>query len=141
MPAIYCHNVNVTDDHIDIQGHANNLVYLRWMQDAAVAHSAAQGWDGQRYQELSAGWVVRSHFIEYQSPAFAGDAVTVRTWVSDFRKVTSVRNYRIVRGAETLAVAETNWAFIDLERRVPKRVPAELIKDFEIVLSDGEIAP
>ena len=68
MPAIYLHNVKVTDEHIDIQGHANNLVYLRWMQDAAVAHSAAQGWDGERYRELSAGWVVRSHFIEYLVP-------------------------------------------------------------------------
>ena len=136
MPAIYQHHVSVTDEHIDIQGHANNLVYLRWMQDAAVAHSAVQGWDGERYRELSAGWVVRSHFIEYQSPAFAGDNVIVRTWVPEFGKVTSIRKYRIVRAETTLAIAETNWAFIDLRRRVPKRVPAELIDDFDIVASD-----
>ena len=44
MPAIYCHSHVVRDDEIDGLGHVNNLHYLKWMQDAAVAHSAAQGW-------------------------------------------------------------------------------------------------
>lgn len=136
MPAIYLHNVDVTPEHIDSQGHTNNLVYLRWMQDAAVAHSAAQGWDGRRYLELGAGWVVRSHFVEYQKPAFAGDKVIVRTWIPEFGKVTSVRKYRIVRGDDTLVVAETNWAFVDLKRRVPKRVPVEVSSAFEIIADD-----
>ena len=48
-------------DEIDGQGHANNVAYVQWMQDAAVAHSAAQGWPGERYVELGCGWVVRSH--------------------------------------------------------------------------------
>lgn len=136
MPAVYLHHVSVTDEHIDIQGHANNLAYLRWMQDAAVAHSAAQGWDAKRYQSLGAGWVVRSHYIEYLAPAFTGEKVTVRTWVPEFKKVTSIRKYKIVRDKKILATAETNWAFVDLNRRIPKRVPAELMADFEFVDDD-----
>ena len=33
----------VAADEIDEQGRANNVVYVSWMQDAALAHSAALG--------------------------------------------------------------------------------------------------
>jgi acyl-CoA thioester hydrolase len=138
MPAVFDFEHTIGDGEIDAQGHVNNLEYLRWMQSAAVAHSVAQGWPAERYQQIGAGWVVRSHHIEYLRPAFAGEKILVRTWVSDFRKITSLRKYRILRvsDAEILAVAQTNWAFIGLERRVPRRVPSELVESFIVVADD-----
>jgi acyl-CoA thioester hydrolase len=55
--------------------------------------------------------------------------------VADFRKTTSRRKYRILRPADDtlLAVAETNWVFICYQRRVPRRVPAEVSGAFEVV--------
>ena len=147
MPAIYefCHVVQ--DDEIDPQGHVNNLEYLKWMQTAAVDHSAAQGWPGKRYREIGGGWVARKHTIEYLQPAFAGEKIIVRTWVAGFRKVSSLRKYRVVRPtadtdgdgneAETvLAVAETLWAFIGLQRHVPRRIPPEVVDAFDIVAAE-----
>ncbi|HQU47038.1 MAG TPA: acyl-CoA thioesterase, partial [Pirellulales bacterium] len=84
MPAIYEHHHVVRPDEIDELGHANNLAYLRWLQDAAVAHSAVQGWPAEAYRKLGLGWVVRSHEITYERPALPGDAVVVRTWVASF---------------------------------------------------------
>lgn len=135
MPAIFEHHLIVPESAIDGQGHANNLEFVRWMQDAAIAHSSAQGWTAERYRELGAGWVVRSHKIEYLQAAFAGDEVVVFTWVADFRKIRSRRKYKIVRtrDQEVLAEAETEWAFIGLAARVPRRVPPELIEAFEVV--------
>ena len=45
---------------------------------AALAHSAAEGWPAEAYQKLGAGWVVRSHQIEYLQPAFPGDQIVVQ---------------------------------------------------------------
>ena len=59
MPEIYEHLHTVADHEIDALGHANNVAYVEWMQDAALAHSAAQGWPPEAYQSLGAGWVVR----------------------------------------------------------------------------------
>src|SRR5690348_855798 len=116
MPAILEYPHRVTAEDLDLLGHANNLSYLKWMQSAALAHSAAQGWPTDSYTRLGAGWVVRSHRIEYLQPAFEGDVVVVRTWVADMKKVTSLRRYEIVRDASDkrvlLAKAETDWAFI-----------------------------
>ena len=140
MVAVYEHRLVVTPAAIDEQGHVNNLEYIRWMQDAAVAHSALQGWSGARYLDLGAGWVARSHWIEYLQPGFAGDELVVYTWVSGFRKVRSLRKYKVVRtsGQTVLAVAETDWAFIGLQDRVPRRVPPEVRDAFVIVPPEQE---
>ena len=140
MPAIYDHTHTVLESEIDGQGHVNNIEYVKWMNWAAVAHSSLQGWPPERYREVGAGWVVRTHRIDYLQAAFAGEEIVVRTWVSDFKKVTSLRKYRILRPSDnaTLAVAETNWAFIGLEHHVPRRIPAELSGAFELVAVENE---
>jgi acyl-CoA thioester hydrolase len=138
MPAIYEHPHAVLDSEIDVLGHASNLAYVAWMQAAALAHSAAQGWPAQRYQELGAGWVVRSHQIEYLRPAFAGEALVIRTWVATFRKVTSLRRYQIIRLADqrVLATAATDWAFINYQTGLPTRLPPGLAQAFELVVDE-----
>jgi acyl-CoA thioester hydrolase len=140
MPAIYEHRLTVPAEAIDGQGHVNNLEYIRWMQDAAVAHSQAQGWPASRYERLGGGWVVRTHRVEYLQAAFAGDQVVIYTWVADFRKIRSLRKYKMIRQADeiVLATAETDWAFIGLEHRVPRRIPSELAEAFEVVPAERE---
>ena len=135
MPAIFEYVLTVTEDDIDGQGHANNVAYVNWMQSAAVEHSTAQGWPPERYLEIEAGWVARKHFIEYLQPAFLDQMIVVSTWVSNLKKVTSQRKYKIIRPADNvvLAAAETNWAFIGLKHHVPRRIPQELIESFEVV--------
>lgn len=139
MSSIFEYAIEVRDSDIDVLGHVNNVVYLQWMQNAAYAHSAALGWTLERYLSLGAGWVARLHQIEYLQPAFAGQRVIVKTWVADMKKVTSMRRYRMVRMdlpmRETLlAVAHTNWAFIDYKRGTPIRIPAEMSVDFPLVI-------
>ncbi|MGQ0633310.1 MAG: acyl-CoA thioesterase [Planctomycetaceae bacterium] len=137
MPAVFDYFHTVVAADLDSLGHANNVSYLVWMQSAAVAHSAAQGWPTEAYQRLGAGWVVRSHQIEYLRPAFAGDAIVVRTWVADTKKATSLRRYQILRrhdsGPVTLAVAATDWAFVDFATGILKRIPPEVAGAFEVV--------
>lgn len=151
MHSVFEYPVIVSESDIDVLGHVNNVVYVQWMQNAAYAHSAALGWTLQRYMELGAGWVARLHQIEYLQPAFVGQEVIIRTWIADMKKVTSTRQYRMIRmdppaadeqgivdpkapGQETvLAVAHTTWAFIDFKRRTPKRIPAEMAADFPLI--------
>jgi acyl-CoA thioester hydrolase len=134
MPEIYDHHHAVADDEIDTQGHVNNVAYVEWMQAAALAHCAAQGWPGERYHNLGCGWVARSHHIEYRQPALPGQNVIVRTWVATMTRVTSIRRYRILRAddGEILATAETKWAFIDSATGRPRRIPDEVAGAFQI---------
>jgi acyl-CoA thioester hydrolase len=132
MTEVFEYFHTVTNDEIDEQDRVNNVVYVSWMQDAAVAHSAAYGWTAERYSKLGMGWVARSHYIEYLRPAMAGDEIVVETHVDDMKKVTSRRIYKIIRRAdrEVLAKAETNWAFVDYETGKPTRIPREVTETF-----------
>jgi acyl-CoA thioester hydrolase len=119
---------------VDRNRHVNNVAYVQWMQDAALQHSAATGCT-RMTEAIGATWVARMHRIEYLSPGFAGDALTVLTWVADFRKVRSLRRYRFLRAADqkVLAQGETDWVFIDASTGRPRRIPREIANLFELV--------
>jgi acyl-CoA thioester hydrolase len=123
----YMHMLTVPPAAIDLNGHVNNVAFIQWMQDAAVAHATAVG-------ALSASamhnalWVVRSHHIDYKRQAFLGDVLQVKTWIADCRLVSSRRAYEFLRPADNviLATAQTDWVLIDATTHRPKPIPAEI---------------
>lgn len=135
MSAVFEYRLQVQPEEIDHLGHVNNLVYLRWLIDAAVKHSAQQGWPAEKHQQLGAGWIVRSHFIEYLHPAYKGESILVKTWVAEMKRVTSLRRFEVLRETDLkpLAKAETNWAFVEFSSGSPKRIPVEVSSAFEIL--------
>ena len=134
-PGVFAQTFSVPHDAIDELGHVSNLKYLAWMQDIAIQHSAARGWPVERYLDTGAVWVVRSHFITYLRPAFAGETITLRTWVAAFRQRSSSRRYLVQRtkDQQVLVEAETVWVYVDRQSGRPGRVPAELRAAFEVV--------
>lgn len=141
MPKIYKLDLIVPKEATDAFGHVNNQRYIAWMQEVATAHSAANGWPLERYLETGAAWVVRSHFIEYLHPAFAGDVLEIYTWAASLALREVTRKYRFLRAGQVLARAETKWVYVDITSGRPKRIPQELLASFEAVLDgDPELA-
>ncbi len=136
---IYRYELTVPKEAEDQNGHVNNVEYLRWMQDAAMRHSESVGCTAAT-SAIGATWVVRTHQIEYLKPAFAGDQVAVLTWVSDFRRVQSLRKYRILRPADRalLAEGETDWVFVDATKGTLRSIPKEVKATFELLTADQE---
>ena len=99
MAHVYTYEIEVAASAIDANGHANNVEFVRWMQDAAVSHADERGCTAAT-RAAGAAWVVHSHRIEYRRPAFAGDRIRVRTWVADFRRAFSLRKYEMVRAGD-----------------------------------------
>ena len=103
----------------------NNVVYLRWAQDAATAH-----WLALASAELQTGvgWVALRHEIDYKAPGLLDDELCVRTWVGTVKGLAFERHTEIVRGADQrlLARARTLWCPINPDTGRPKRVSTEL---------------
>ncbi len=140
MHPIYRYEITVPKEAEDQNGHVNNIEYLRWMQDAAMQHSEKTGCT-QATAAAGATWVVRTHKIEYLKPAFAFDRVTVLTWVCNFRRVLSLRKYRIMRPADNtlLAEGETDWVFVDALKGTMRSIPKEVKGTFELLPEDREM--
>ena len=139
MSAIYEFKIEVTDKDVDLNGHVNNVVYIQWMQDAAIAHARASGCT-KASKTVGATWVVRTHHIEYLSPLFAGDKVTMLTWPANFQRVRSLRRYKFVRASDgaVIARAETDWVFVNAKTGRPQSIPEEVRKTLPIVTEEME---
>ena len=131
--AVYKYQFVISSDVIDRNGHVNNVAYVQWMQDAAVNHSKAV-LPGGTYRSINATWVARSHHIEYLSPAFLNEAVEVRTWLAECRRVRCKRKYQFVRTTDEKLIAqgETDWVFVNADDGRPKSIPEDILNAFVI---------
>ena|SRR5438105_4472056 len=130
----YRHLVEVRREDIDELGHASNLVYLRWVLEAALAHSTALGLDQRAYLERGEVWVVRAHQIEYVRPALVGESLAVETRVASMSAASSIRRTRIIRLSDRalLSHASTDWVFVDVARGRPRRIPEDVRARFVV---------
>ena len=96
--------VPVLTGDIDEQNHVNNTVYLRWVQDVAVAH-----------------W-----------RAIASSEIVLRTWVGKATRLTFERftEIRRKRDRQLLSTARTLWCPINTQTGTPVRIPAEVRAQF-----------
>lgn len=133
MPRIYDMPIAVGAQSIDVLGHVNNREYLRWMEEAALEHTAAQGWPTERYLQLGCAWVAAEHRIQYLRPVFEGELLTLHTWVETMDGASSLRRYALMRGGKLVARGETRWAFVDLSRGRAIDVPQEVAEAFTLV--------
>jgi len=127
---IFIQRFRVDAADIDELGHVNNIVYLRYAQDIAIAH-----WRARATAEMMAQyvWVVMRHEADYRAQLTLGDAVEVRTWVDDqARGPAWARFVEIYKaGAEKpSAQIKSNWCLLDAATRRIKRVPPELVARF-----------
>lgn len=125
MSGIFTMEIRAEAADIDMMGHVNNAVWVRWMEAIATAHWQAVA--PPEAQRLYA-WVVTRHEIDYRGNVGAGEQVTARSWVPDPPR--GARFDRIVEfvGADgrIKVAARTTWAMIALESRRLIRVPADL---------------
>jgi acyl-CoA thioester hydrolase len=121
--------ISVMPEDIDVMNHVNNVAYLRWVQEVAVAHWRTAATAAEQQQWL---WVVLRHEIDYKQPAVLGDEIVARTWVGNASRVKFERNTEILRAGEgtLLAKAVSWWCSIDALTRRPSAASEELRRRF-----------
>jgi acyl-CoA thioester hydrolase len=122
--------ITSVESDIDHLGHVSNLVYLRWVLEAATAHSAARGWGLSEYRALGNVWVVRRHELDYLGQVTLGQSLVAETWVDSWRAASCVRKTELIREGTVVARAATTWAFMALASGRPQRIPEVLLSAF-----------
>ena len=121
----------VAPSDIDELGHVNNVIYLHWVQDAAIAHWSAAA---TAEQQSEVAWVAIRHEIDYKHPAMPGDAIIARTWVGTAEANKFERHTEILRAADhkVLARARTVWCPINRVTGRLTRVSDEVRARFSV---------
>jgi acyl-CoA thioester hydrolase len=122
---VFVYRYVVGPEDIDYLGHASNIAYVRWVQDATVAHSEAVGLSVDSYKRAGGIFVIRRNEVDYMRPAALNDELEIRTHVSGLTAAKAIRSTEVVRPRDgaLLARATTVWGFVDYATGRPIRVP------------------
>lgn len=123
----------VSADDIDGLGHANNAVYVSWLERCAWRHSQSLGLDLTEYRRLDRAMAVVRHEIDYLASAYEGEALQLATWIIESdQRLKMTRHFQLVRPSDacTLLRARTTFVCIELSTGKPKRMPVEFIEGY-----------
>ena len=127
----FSNSFRVAAEDIDAQGHVNNVAYVKWIQDVAVAHWLSATTEIEREKYV---WMVTRHEIDYKKQAFENEEVIVKTWVGEPTRISWERFTEIRRGEDLVVKARSVWCLIDRETLKPMRITAELRELLQINL-------
>ena len=132
LEAMFTLEVTVPKADIDALGHASNIAYVRWIQDAALAHSTAVGLDVEAYRDLGAVIVDRRHEIDDLRSVLAGERLVLRTWIDSVSAAKCKRATEIHRGTQLVASSVTTWGFVEIASGRPTRIPISVRTAFGV---------
>lgn len=126
---IFEYPITILPIDIDEQEHVNNISYLKWVQEVAIAHWTAVSSKEQRERYL---WVVSRHEIDYLKQAYIGSKLIAKTWVTEPQGAKSDRFVDIIdmNTNTTIAKVKTTWYLLDFKTKRAKRIDAEIVEIF-----------
>ena len=126
-------DIQVTAEDIDGLGHANNAVYVSWLERCAWRHSQFLGLDLAEYRRLDRAMAVLRHEIDYLASAYEDQQLQMATWIVESdQRLKMTRHFQLKRPSDntTLLRAQTTFVCIELSTGKPKRMPAEFIEGY-----------
>lgn len=119
--------IRVHHKDIDELGHVNNVVYVRWIQEVAVAH-----WNSLAYAEIKQKvlWVIIRHEVDYLSASLEDDILIATTWVGESSRARSERFVQITNkdSGKMVASSKTIWCMLDSTTLKPRRIDEDIVK-------------
>ena len=133
MAIIHTMNLRVRSSELSRDGTVGHAVFLQWFQEAAFEASASLGYGMKEFDEMGAAWLMRGIDIEFVQAAHYPEEIEIKTWVSDFQRVRSHREYEARRANDgtLLARARADWVFLDSRTFALRRVPAAAVALFD----------
>ena len=128
----YAYPIGVEPADIDFMGHVNNAHYLRWVQDAVVAHWRSLAPPDAVARHL---WVALKHEITYRRPTFLGDDVIATVLLEKVQGARAYFETVIRRGEDVLAEVKSSWCCLDVSTMRPARLAKDIVARF---FAEGE---
>src|SRR5262245_48487330 len=127
-PQAFLQHLHVRSYEAGRDGRVRPSTILRYFEQIATEASAFAGFDPAWYLRHGAAWVVREMALLLGTLPTVGDELLLATWVADFKRVQSRRDYALWRAdsPRLIARAEARWAYVDRVRGQPLRISEEI---------------
>lgn len=111
---------------VDAFGELPSAALLRYLQETATRASTDAGFDPAFYERHGTLWLVRRTVLTRLAPIRYGDELEASTWIADFRRVRSRRDYEVHAGERLVARASTDWVYVDRATIRPRRIASDI---------------
>ncbi len=91
---------------------------LVYMQETSNHHMSACGMSLDELRDTHGlAFILSKIRLQILNPLHAYEDITVQTWTNPYHGLSIPRSYRILRGDDVIAVADTTWALLDIRDR------------------------
>ncbi|BEH13204.1 MULTISPECIES: acyl-CoA thioesterase [Marinobacter] len=139
LPDPFTMTITVRPEDTDRLGHANNVVYVRWLEEVSWQHIDSLGMTWALHEETGKAMAITRTELDYLASANAGDELVLGTWLTDWDgRFRSARQFQLIRPADgkTLLRALSTHACVDMKSQRPARAP----KAFAEILGGALVA-
>ena len=131
LPDPFTMDITVQETDVDRLGHANNVVYVRWLENVSWAHIESVGMTWELQLEEGRAMAITRTEIDYLGAAHSGEQLVMGTWLVDFDgRFRSARRFQLIRRTDgrTVARAVSHHACINLRTQRPSRISPRILQ-------------
>lgn len=111
---VYQKEITITAEHLDSNGHVNNVQYVHWVEMMAEEH-----WEilkhTTKYKDLV--WFLVDHHIQYKKQAYLGDKILIKTFPEMPEGIRQPRKVEFYKNNKLIADSRTLWVLINPENQ------------------------
>ena len=127
MAEITTYKNMVLPKSVDFTRRASVASIIGYMLDVAGEDAERKGFGISALDSASNTWVLSRLAVEITAQPKQYEDIAIDTWVNEFNRLSSTRNFRIHRGAECVAAGVSQWCMLNMESR--QVVDMSLLKD------------
>jgi len=129
MDSTYVKDFEIHPYETDVEGKAQPLALLNYLQDVAGEHASKLGFGFHDMAAKGLMWVLSRYHVQFLGyPEWTwGARVRVTTWPSGHHGIFALREFEMADAeGRTLALATSSWIMLDLRTKQPVRVEEHL---------------
>ena len=117
MAEISTYKNMVQPKSVDCTRRASVAAIIGYMLDIAGEDADRKGFGISALDSASTTWVLSRLAVEVTAQPKQYEEIAIDTWVNEFNRLSSTRNFRIHRGEEYVANGVSQWCMLNMETR------------------------
>lgn len=112
---IYKHRVD--PQNVDFTLRASATAIINYMLNVAGVDASSKGFGVEALQGKSFTWVLSRLAVEIYKQPTQHSTIEIATWVNEFNRLSSTRNFRLSESGELFAAGVSQWCMLNMESR------------------------
>lgn len=127
MAEITTYNYRIEPQDVDFTQRASVATIINYMLNVAGLDAHNKGFGVDALMGQSVTWVLSRLAVDIVAQPAQYENVEIDTWVNDFNRLSSTRNFVMRKGESVMASGVSQWCMFDMQKR--QSVDMSMLKD------------